>query len=736
MYVSFHQDEKSDLLLQEHLKFAVGVKGYWLHSSIFVRFVTMKFFRNLFFGMYLFCTSCVAQQQATHKYVASNATSSENYQSMTFNGVWSWFSDPRAVYFEGKYKRTYAGWIDNYGDVHIGYYDHDTKQIASKVIYDNLEIDDHDNPTILFDDDGRLIVFFNTHLQDASPLYMRTSVNPEDISEWSPVKELFLNDTLKIRSASAMHHTYTNPVRLSAEDGKLYLFWRGTNLKPSYAVSADRGNTWSKGQILFLPDEVSHQKAPYTKVYSDGISKIHFTFTDGHPTKEAKNGLYYMYYENGAFYKANGQKIKQASQLPIFQSELDVILESETIKSWNWDIAQDANGNPIVTYVKFPNEKTHIYTYATFQNGQWKSYEVVDAGGWFPKTRSGTREPEPHYAGGIVIDHETPNTIYLSAKRDSIFEIEQWTTNNHGESWEVQKITTNSTKDNVRPFAVRGAKKGNPLQVLWLQNTNYIYYAHDTRGKGIPIDFNERYQTAVKMNLRKPTLKAEVTKENLKVFLREMAEQLLENPDYSLHQNGWEYGLRFASIEAFYELTQEARYKNELVNIQQYQTEEQEDVDEDEDEFQLFNIIWSYMTKNDRNALQQLESLSLKDFNNQEVSLSCASEIRAIEKFENEILTIDSLKADCTKYADDIFLEVLKANYDVKLERVEALMIYSVAAGMRIGLFDKKYRIDVLSRWEYLQEKMLRENIFPNFSAATKAAILLAGTEVFQLLEE
>ncbi len=690
----------------------------------------MKFLNYASIILLLLCISCAAQNGETRTLANTKTTSSENYQSITFNGVWSWFSDPRAVYFEGKHKRTYTGWIDNYGDVHIGYYDHDTHAIDSKVIYDNLEIDDHNNPSILFDDDGKLLVFFNTHLQETSPLYMRVSVNPEDISEWSPVRELFLNDTKQIRNASAMHHTYTNPVRLSAEGGKIYLFWRGTFLKPSYAVSSDEGKTWSAGKILFMPSQKEHVKTPYTKVYSDGVSKIHFTFTDGHPTKETKNGLYYMYYENGAFYKANGQKIKEISQLPVQQSELDVIYETEHSKSWNWDIAQDAKGNPIVTYAKFFDEETHIYAYATFENNQWKSYDVVNAGGWFPKTRQGTIEAAPHYSGGIVIDHETPNSIYLSVKRDRIFEIEQWTTEDSGKSWDITKITENSTKDNVRPFAVRGAKNGNPLQVVWLQNTKYIYYAHDTRNKTAALDFKDRYQTAVKMNLEKKKADSKVTKANLVILLRQIAEHLLENPNHDVVQKSWRYGMFYAGIAAFYQITQEERYKNELLNIQQYQTEESEDVDEEDSN--LMDLIWSYTAKNDRNTLQQLESITIQDFSG-EAGLHSASQIRAIEEFSEEILTIEELKKNTTK-AIDVFLEALHARYVRKTEQVNALMIYSVAAGMRNGIFDKKYTGDVLKDWEQLQLKLIEDDHFKNLETETCAAILLAGKEVFEIL--
>ncbi|AXG71602.1 BNR repeat-containing family member [Kordia sp. SMS9] len=693
----------------------------------------MKFINYASIILLLLCISCVAQNGETRLLANTKATSSESYQSMTFNGVWSWFSDPRAVYFEGKYKRTYAGWIDNYGDVHIGFYDHETKQIASKVIYDNLEIDDHNNPTILLDDDGRLLVFFNTHLQESSPLYMRTSVHPEAISAWSPVRELFLNDTEKIRHASVMHHTYTNPVQLSAEDGNIYLFWRGTFLKPSYAVSSDQGKTWSTGKILFMPEETNLQKSPYTKVYSDGVSKIHFTFTDGHPTKEAKNGLYYMYYENGAFYKADGQKIKEISQLPMYQSELDVIFESDMIKSWNWDIAQDAEGNPIVTYAKFPNEETHIYAYATFENNQWKSYDVVNAGGWFPKTRAGTTEPEPHYAGGIVLDHESPNTIYLSVKRDSIFEIEQWTTNNRGKSWNIQKITENSTKDNVRPFAVRGAQPENLLQVMWLQNTKYMYYAHDTRGKGLAIDFKDRFQTAVKMNVQKPVVTSELTKENITLLLRQIAELLLENPKHNLSKNSWDYGVYEAGILAFYELTKEARYENELLNVQQYQTEEIEDSDEDFS--RILDLIWSPTAKNDRNTLQKIEKLTKNSFKGYRIDLEYASLLYVLRNFESTILELAPLKkqfvAMSQRVADELNSETFKTE---RFTRQKFLLIYGLAAGINDGLIDKKYTENVLKAWKESQSEIFKKGSISIRHIETSGAILLAGKEVFEIL--
>ncbi len=690
----------------------------------------MKFPKYIVFIFILSCVMSVAQNKATHTFVKSKAVASENYQSMTFNGIWSWFSDPRAVYFEGKHKRTYAGWIDNYGDVHIGFYDHETKEIQSQIIYDNLEIDDHDNPSILFDDSGRLLVFFNTHLQDKRPLLMRTSQQPEDISTWNPVKELNLNDKEKYSKAQILRHTYTNPVRLSKEDGKLYLFWRGIDMKPSYSVSSDNGKTWSKGKIFFQPNEFQTIKVPYTKVYSDGISKIHFVFTDGHPAQEKKIGLYYMYYENGSFYKANGSKIKAIGQLPVLPSEMDVIYESDAIKSWNWDIAQDASGHPIVTYAKFPNDETHIYSYATFHNNQWKSYDLVDAGGWFPETRNETIEAAPHYSGGIVIDHENPTTVYLSVKRNGIFEIEAWTTKNHGKSWKVNKITENSSKNNIRPFAVRGAKKGNPLQVVWLQNTKYIYYGLNTREKTIALDFKDRYHTSVKMNLLKPDLKLDLTKKNLINLLRQVAEHQLENPKHNLAQTDWRYGVGFAGIEAFAEMTKEARYENELLNIKQYQTEE----DEDDEEIDFTTIIWSYSAQNNRNYLQKLEEFNIDDYKYTNIGLDCATMIRAIRNFEENIPNFEAFKEKCKLIFKTAVMEMFYYDVSKLTLQDKAFLIYVLAEAMRNDLVDQKHKDLVIQSWKRLQVELLEKGTISKLDTATSGAILLAGKEVFQIL--
>ncbi|HTE68976.1 MAG TPA: BNR-4 repeat-containing protein, partial [Actinomycetes bacterium] len=105
-------------------------------------------------------------------------------RELTPSGAWSWFGDPRAVYHEGAYRRTYTGWVSTDGSVQVASFDHDTGQRAVATLKARLQVDDHNNPSILIRPDGRLLVFWSTHA--GSTMWYRRSARPEDITAWEP----------------------------------------------------------------------------------------------------------------------------------------------------------------------------------------------------------------------------------------------------------------------------------------------------------------------------------------------------------------------------------------------------------------------------------------------------------------------------------------------------------------------------------------------------------------------
>jgi hypothetical protein len=396
----------------------------------------------------------------------------QSFKELTGDGAWCWFADPRAVYYEGIHKRTYVGWVNNPGDIKIAQYDHKTKKTTTETLKENLEYDDHANPAILILSDGRLMVFYSPHC--GRPMAYRISKNPEDISSWSDPVEIGTNTEGKFG------YTYPNPIQLKKEQNKIYLFWRGGNFKPTFAVSNDTIN-WTPAKTLIE----GKGARPYTKFASNGTDKIHFAFTDGHPRNESKNSIYYACYYDGALHKADGTVIKDMNSLPIKPHEADKVYDADTsgARAWIWDIAIDNSGNPVIVYTSLPEEKEHHYRYAKYSGGKWQDSPLTSAGSWFPQTPEGKIETETYYSGGITLDHSNPSVVYLSKPTNGVFEIEKWVTTDGGSTWTSEKMTSGSAKNNVRPVVPRGSKTDN-AGLIWMCG-DYIHYT--------------KYHTALKM---------------------------------------------------------------------------------------------------------------------------------------------------------------------------------------------------------------------------------------------
>ena len=440
----------------------------------------------------LLCASAFAQDnyvRATLK--PDKGQASSLYYTVAGDGAWCWFSDPRAVYHKGC---TYTGWIDSAGDIYISKFNHEFNAMQTTLVCKDFEKDDHDSPSIHIDGEGYIYVFFSKHAE-TEPMHLRKSLKPEDISAFGPDKLLEINDVKKYPEWRNSY-TYYSPVSLSAEGGRMYVFWRGMDGKPSYSTSED-GSNWSTGRIFFMPERTYGFRRPYTKYYSDGKDRIHILLTDGHPRNEKENSVYYMCYKDGGFYRADGSFIKGVDDGPVSPQEADKLYDASITgeKAWIWDIAQDKKGRPVVAYVKFPDDNHHIYCYARWTGKRWESETLIDSGKWFPETPEGKVEMEPNYSGGMSIDKEDPCTLYLSVDRNGVFEIEKWT--KKGSGWTVEAITKGSAKDNVRPFAVRGAGKGDKLQLMWMEVDNYVHY--DLAKDYSPL----YYQTSIKTNISK-----------------------------------------------------------------------------------------------------------------------------------------------------------------------------------------------------------------------------------------
>jgi hypothetical protein len=388
----------------------------------------------------------------------------------TPKGGWTWFNDPRAIYYNGK---TYFGYIDGSGDPYAAQYVHSTGLTSTPArLYpaaSPFQVDDHDNPAFLIrDSDKRILAFFSTHF--GTDQYINISTNPEDATVW--------DGPTNIRSVIGGNiTTYANPVQLTGEaNDPIYFFFRdhydGTNTEWGYSKSTDGGVTWGS--------KVSVVRLNYTKNVPNGDSRIDFVGSPhaDNSVEPIEHSIYHWYYQGGAWFKSDGSA---AGSLPLAASSLTKVYSGAGAAddAWMWDIAIGGDGRPRIAYATFPSTSDHRYNYARWTGTGWVTSQIAVGGNHIYGDAT-----QAYYSGGVVIDQSNVNvvyaSIYISAGRWDIFRYES---SDNGLTWVGTALT--SSGKNVRPVSVRN--HGAELQVLWMDGTytTYTNYSVGTTGAGV-----------------------------------------------------------------------------------------------------------------------------------------------------------------------------------------------------------------------------------------------------------
>lgn len=410
-------------------------------------------------------------------YSQNNQLSKYNYSIAAEDAAWCWFSDPRAVYYKGDKEAIYYGFINSNGDVMVKSLDLIKRKMTEYILHESLEIDDHNVPTFLFLPDGKILSFYNHHNGD---IFMRKSKKAEDITEWN-------QEVIILKKDSINRYCYTNPIMLSEENNRIYLFGRNLvrnnegafNDTRIYCIySDDYGETWSP-EVNLLYNE-GRNNPQYVKYTSDNRSRIDFLFTNGHPKLGSDISVHHMYYQKGYFRQTNGEKIGTFENLPIKIKETGKIYDADKtgVRGWIWDIALDKSNNPVVTYARYPDEQNHEYYYAKWDGSKWIDKKIINSGSYITIIKPGEKIKEAHYSGGIVLDHNNPDNVYLSSTINNKFEIIKCEVNLDG-NLKMYNITSYSKSDNIRPYIVDGNFTGKPI-LLWMSGNYYHYTDYDT----------------------------------------------------------------------------------------------------------------------------------------------------------------------------------------------------------------------------------------------------------------
>lgn len=133
---------------------------------------------------------------------------------------------------------------------------------------------------------------------------------------------------------------------------------------------------------------------------------------------------------------------------------------------------------PVITYTKYPSPMEHLYYYAKWDGKKWNHLKITNAGNYITIIRSGKELKEAHYSGGVVLDPNNPNYVYLSRKVNGRFELEKLEikNNNIGSRY---PITVNSFVDNVRPFIIKNDMPQETV-LMWMSGSYYHYTDYET----------------------------------------------------------------------------------------------------------------------------------------------------------------------------------------------------------------------------------------------------------------
>ncbi|MBB3696637.1 glycoside hydrolase family 88 protein [Flammeovirga yaeyamensis] len=514
-------------------------------------------------GVLLLGTAPTLAQRLPKAVVKEQGVSSEAYQSISFNASYNWntSSSTNAIFHQGKYNRTYMTWVDNYGDIHVGTYDYQTKEISSSTLFDNVENIPVESTSILVKKDGKLLVFASFKGEEKS--IVAQSVTSENIKDWV-IKDIAQNDVKNIQA-------------VNLNDNQIALCWQNQNNDVYYSTVNAKGEELFNNKILVQSGVENY------KVISNGSTSVHMVMSINNHKNESGNNLSYLKIEEG---KVNTDQI-------------EVVLQDQNGKGlWAWDIAISTEGNPVMVYSNEVEEKKYIYGRVQWNGKKWDNRLVSDVKGDFAY---GEISVTLFQVGGISIDKTSTNELYLSVKRGEHFEIEKLNTTNQGKSWRVHQITSNSTKDNVLPLAVNGAGLQVPSHVVWLQNSNDYFGVN--RLEDTNEWFLKRAYTALKIDELTPEITNPLAADQIKAVMHDVADWQMVTPRYNkgmLTATNWHYGAMYVGVRAMYEQFGGERYKDELVNIgQAYNWQLMNDIFHADRLAVVDNWAWLYSLDND-----------------------------------------------------------------------------------------------------------------------------------------
>lgn len=358
----------------------------------------------------------------------------EHSYEIRANGTQTLYSQPLSLFRNGK---TYAGWVATNGDVGVSCYNHSTDTASHFVISAAFEANAHDNATILFRADGRLMAVWSKHNENPGLLHYRISTSPEDISAWGAEQTVSVTN----------FNSYNTQLYLGLP-AKHYVAYRGGGAATKVRATANY-TAWDTER-----DWVSNSaQRPYSLFLSDGVSRVDAFFTNGHPD-EVASSLYHAYLLVDAagaetWYTTDGTLIGTGPATP---GNATQIYSGTTYDGWNSDIAIGRDGRPRVLFQQYRTTGTdHRHMFSRWDGSAWTApVEIVATGGELYAA-------QPWSDGQCCFDAQNSDIVYASVTEGAVKRLQEWRTDDDGKTWAfVRDLNAGAEHSAFTPSSPRG----------------------------------------------------------------------------------------------------------------------------------------------------------------------------------------------------------------------------------------------------------------------------------------
>lgn len=312
------------------------------------------------------------------------------FNNITTNYISIGENQPNAYYYNGRTYISFMGDLDmtkpDAGvdeDIHIQYYDHDTKRWSGVwFVATNPNHDSHGAPVMWVNNTGHFHIVYGAHNQDFKHV---SSTYPEDCSHWTKMPDIDVQRGTYVQASydsgdNTVHMIYRS--RGSSTD-KMWI---------RYINSTDGGQTWNSERILvegeYLNDDNHDIFYKDVAGWDSNLNSFHVSWTLANNNRSNHQWwIFYAYYNgtDGHMYNANGDDL--GVQVDWWEQHTDCRVkdyanELNTVSPPSTHV--DDEGNPYILY-QVQNESGVLdleFTYWDSSMQRWISdiITTIDSG--------------------------------------------------------------------------------------------------------------------------------------------------------------------------------------------------------------------------------------------------------------------------------------------------------------------------------------------------------------------